>query len=194
MEQPVSAPAESVLPDIEVVRRAIDGDKEAFGELFQSTYRRMFFVARRILSRDEDIYDALQIAYSKAYRYIGRVSPPEQFYSWLAKIVENSAKDVWREVYPNGEAVAGDEEEPSVPDITEEADRRVLMSLVLKEMDPRRAEVLVLYYYDGLTLAEIAKHRGEPISTIHSRLKAAKRELTDLLARRGFDHAVYGGE
>ena len=73
MEHPVPAPTESVLPDIEVIRRAIDGDKDAFTELLQSTYRRMFFVARRILPHDEDIYDALQIAYSKAYRYIDRV-------------------------------------------------------------------------------------------------------------------------
>ena len=56
--------AESASLDTEIVRRAIGGDKDAFGELFQSTYRRMFFVARHILSRDEDIYDALQIAYS----------------------------------------------------------------------------------------------------------------------------------
>ena len=193
MEHPIPAPTESVLPDVEVIRRAIDGDKDAFTELFQSTYRRMFFVARRILPHDEDIYDALQIAYSKAYRYIDRVSPPEQFYSWLAKIVENSAKDVWRDLHPNEEIVAENEEQ-AMPDITEAADSRVLMSRVLGEMDPRRAEVLVLYYYDGLTLAEIAKYRGEPISTIHSRLKAAKRERTDLLAQRGIGRAFYDGE
>ena len=74
---PYSRSAEASLPDVAVVCRAIDGDKDAFGELFQCTYRRMFFIARRTLSRDEDIYDALQIAYTKAYRYIDRVSPPE---------------------------------------------------------------------------------------------------------------------
>lgn len=183
---------EASLPDVDVIRRAIDGDKDAFGELFQATYRRMFFVARHILSRDEDIYDALQIAYSKAYRYIGRVSPPENFYSWLAKIVENSAKDVWRDLHPNEELTPEIEEAPA-PDVSEDADRRVVVARVLKEMDPRRAEVLALYYYDGLKLTEIAKLLGEPISTVHSRLKAAKRELTDLLAQRGIDRSFYSG-
>ena len=184
--------SEHTLPDVETVRRAMDGDKEAFGQLFQSTYRRMFFVARRILSRDEDIYDALQIAYSKAYKYIGRVSPPENFYPWLSKIVENSAKDVWRDLHPDEELSSDMEELPS-PDIAEDADRRVLIARVLKDMDPRRAEVLALYYYDGLKLNEIAKLLDEPISTVHSRLKAAKRELTDLLAQSGIDRSFYSG-
>ncbi len=179
-------------PDAETVRRAIDGDKEAFEVLFQNTYRRMFFVTRRILSRDEDIYDALQIAYSKAYKYIGRVSPPENFYPWLAKIVENCAKDVWRETHPT-EGMTSDIDACPAPDIAEDTDRRVMLGRVLKEMDPRRAEVLALYYYDGLKLAEISKLLGEPLSTIHSRLKAAKRELTDLLAQRGIDRSFYSG-
>lgn len=187
-----SEASEQLPVDVETVRRAVDGDKDAFEELFQCTYRRMFFVARHILSRDEDIYDALQTAYSKAYKYIGRVSLPEKFYPWLAKIVENCAKDVWRETHPNGELTSEIDEQPS-PDIAEDADRRVLLGRVLKEMDPRRAEVLALYYYDGLKLAEISKMLDEPISTIHSRLKAAKRELIDLLAQRGIDRSFYSG-
>ncbi len=187
-----SEASEHTLPDVETVRRAMGGDKEAFGQLFQSTYRRMFFVARRILSQDEDIYDALQIAYSKAYKYIGRVSPPENFYSWLSKIVENSAKDVWRNLHPDEELSSDMEELPS-PDIVEDADRRVLIARVLKDMDPHRAEVLVLYYYDGLKLNEIAKLLGEPISTVHSRLKAAKREITELLEQSGIDRSFYSG-
>lgn len=187
-----SGETDSPLPDVETVRRAIDGDKEAFGELFQCTYRRMFFVARRILSRDEDIYDALQTAYSKAYKYLGRVSPPENFYAWLTKIVENSAKDVWRDLHPNEELSTDVEVQPA-PDIAEDADRRVLLGRVLQEMDSRRAEVLTMYYYDGLKLSEIAKILGEPISTVHSRLKAAKRELTNLLESRGIDRSFYSG-
>ncbi len=179
-------------PDVEVVRRAIDGDEDAFTELFNATYRRMFFVARKILSRDEDIYDALQTAYTKAYKYIKRVTTPETFTAWLTKIVENSAKDIWRDLHPNEELTDDIDEQPA-PDISEDADRRVLIRRVLEEMDPRRAEVLALYYYDGLKLAEIAKVLNEPVSTVYSRLKAAKRELTDLLAQRGIDRSFYSG-
>ena len=60
--------------DVTVVQRAQEGDKEAFAQLFRETYRRMFFEARTVLRRDEDIYDALQIGYTKAYRYIDRLS------------------------------------------------------------------------------------------------------------------------
>lgn len=187
-----AASAETPDFDNETVRRAIEGDKEAFTVLFQKTYRRMFFVARRILSNDEDIYDALQIGYTKAYKYIRRVSPPESFYPWLAKTIENAARDVRHDIYPHEELTAEVEALPT-PDTAEDSERRVMMRRALSDMEPRRAEVLALYYYDGLKLHEIAKLLGEPISTVHSRLKAAKNELIDLLAQRGIDRSFYSG-
>ena len=48
-------------PDREIVKRAIAGDKDAFSALFRLTYKQMFFAARKILRRDEDIYDAISI-------------------------------------------------------------------------------------------------------------------------------------
>lgn len=187
-----SALSEQPELDHDTIRRAAEGDKDAFTVLFQKTYRRMFFVARRILTNDEDIYDALQIGYTKAYKYIHRVTTPETFYAWLSKTVENAARDVRRDIRPSEELSLEVNELPA-PDTAEDSDRRVTLRRVLREMDPRRAEVLALYYYDGLKLSEISRLLGEPISTVHSRLTAAKRELTDLLAQRGIDRSFYGG-
>ena len=56
--------------ELETVQKAMQGDKEAFSALFMQTYRTMFLVVRRFLARDEDIYDALQNGYTKAYKYL----------------------------------------------------------------------------------------------------------------------------
>ena len=90
-------------PDREIVERAIAGDKDAFSALFRLTYQQMFFAARKILRRDEDIYDALQIGYIKAYKYIDRLNDPDKFVPWLYRIVENAAKDVYKDVYGQSE-------------------------------------------------------------------------------------------
>ena len=55
--------------ELETVEKAMRGDKEAFSALFMQTYRSMYLVVRRFLERDEDIYDALQNGYIKAYKY-----------------------------------------------------------------------------------------------------------------------------
>ena len=42
--------------EVETVRQAMQGDKEAFSTLFMQTYRSMYQVVRGILQKDEDIY------------------------------------------------------------------------------------------------------------------------------------------
>ena len=103
-----------------MVKDAIAGDKDTFSQLFRLTYRQMFYVARKILWQDEDIYDALQIAYTKAYKYMDRVNDPEKFVAWLSRIVVNAAKDVYTEVYQHSAEALDDE--PAAPDTTEDTE------------------------------------------------------------------------
>lgn len=84
--------------EAETVRRAMNGDKDAFSILFMNTYRPMYYVAKRILRKDEDIYDALQMGYMKAYKYIARLSSVEMFFPWLKKTMENAALDVYADM------------------------------------------------------------------------------------------------
>lgn len=73
-------------PSIEIntVEKAMQGDKEAFSILFMQTYRPMYLVVRRFLERDEDIYDALQNGYARAYQ-ISAPSPGGAGISQLAE-------------------------------------------------------------------------------------------------------------
>lgn len=178
-------------PDREIVERAIAGDKDAFSALFRLTYQQMFFAARKILRRDEDIYDALQIGYIKAYKYIDRLNDPDKFVPWLYRIVENAAKDVYKDVYGQSEQML-DEDVP-VSDDTEETERRADIRDALATLPLEQAEVLSLYYYDGLTLAEISRLLGVKQNTVYSRLTAAKKALLKELEIRGIDRSVYGG-
>ena len=182
---------DSIECDVQTVCRAKDGDKDAFSLLFMKTYRQMYFVAKKILSRDEDIYDALQIGYTKAYKHLARLDPPDMFVPWLYKIIQNAAKDVRDQLHDY--ILTDDLHEVADRDVIPDADRRADIQDVLKRMDPHRAEVLTLYYYDGLKLSEIAKLLGEPASTVRSRFKAAKKEILTLLKTKDIDSSLYSG-
>lgn len=186
-----TALAQQPVCDIDTVQQAQSGDKEAFTKLFMQTYRAMYFAAKSVLSNDEDIYDALQIGYTKAYKYITRLSTPEKFYPWLHTIIHNAALDVLKDVL----AYAADEftETADTKDAQTDAERRADLRRVLAKMDPSRAQVLTLHYYDGLSLAEIARMLGQPASTVRSRLQAAKNELRALLTQSNIDENLYGG-
>ncbi len=186
-----TAMAQQPVCDIDTVQRAQSGDEEAFTQLFMQTYRAMYFTAKKTLTNDEDVYDALQIGYTKAYKYITRLSAPEKFYPWLHTIIQNAALDVLKDVltYATEEFT----EAADATDTHADAERRADLRRLLAKMDESRAQVLTLHYYDGLSLAEIARMLGQPASTVRSRLRAAKNELRALLEQSNIDETLYGG-
>lgn len=186
-----SAPAPSY--DSETVRRAVNGDKDAFTTLFMATYRQMYYVARKYLREDADVYDALQTGYAKAYKYLSRLTTSDTFFPWLKKIIENAARDVRTDLHTHGMIPCKEGAEGYTPDGSEDSDRRADIREVLSRMDPKRAQVLTLYFYDGIKLSEIARMLEEPPSTVRSRFHAAKKELTGLLKEKGIDRSLYSG-
>lgn len=181
--------------EVETVRQAMQGDKEAFSTLFMQTYRSMYQVVRGILQKDEDIYDALQNGYAKAYQYLPRLQAPEAFLIWLKKTMENTAKDIWS--VTTGREWAQDNMEEFADELTveysEASERRLDIQDVLSRLDPRQAEVLTLHYYDGMKLSEIARLLHEPASTVRSRFARAKKTLVEQLKIKGIDKSLYGG-
>lgn len=184
-------------PSIEIntVEKAMQGDKEAFSILFMQTYRPMYLVVRRFLERDEDIYDALQNGYARAYKYLPRLQAAQAFLGWLKKIMENAARDIRADitgraaVYEDMEAFV---DEPTMDD-TEASERRTDIGEVLSCLEPRQAEVLTLHYYDGMKLSEIARFLNEPPSTVRSRFAQAKKTLVERLKVKGIDKSLYSG-
>lgn len=176
--------------DTDTVRRAIEGDKDAFATLFLGTYRQMYHVVHRFLKHDEDVYDAMQVGYTKAWKYIRRLDPPENFVPWLYRIMENAAKDTLRRLYDD--MVIEREGETAVPDSAPQSDRAVDVRQALLSLDEAQMRLLTLYYYDGLTLREISQLQGAPIGTVYSRLRAARKRLVKALEDKGIDSAMYG--
>ena len=180
---------------IETVQKAMQGDKEAFSALFMQTYRPMYLVVKSYLRRDEDIYDALQNGYTKAYKYLSRLQAPEAFFTWLKKTMENAARDIRADI--TGRESLHEDMEEFADELTveyaESSERRADIQDVLSQLDPKQAEVLTLHYYDGMKASEIARLLDEPQSTIYSRLAAAKKVLIERLKVKGIDKSLYSG-
>lgn len=187
--------AEKQAEQLDTVTKAMQGDKEAFSLLFMQSYQAMYHVVRGFLQRDEDIYDAMQNGYAKAYKYLSRLQAPEAFFTWLKKIMENAARDVRADILGHEvsrENMAEFADELSI-EYAESSERRADIQDVLEQLDPRHAEVLTLHYYDGMRLTEIAKMLHEPTTTVRSRLAAAKKAALALFREKGIDKTLYGG-
>ena len=186
--------ADSVDP--ETVKKAQNGDKDAFSKLFWQTYRYVLGISRKYLRRDEDVYDAVQETYTNIYANLGKLKVPEAFVTWTGKIAVTCARAMAEKISATGADPLEDEELVEIDDTADNysAEVKADVTAVLSQMDPADVELLTFIYYDRLRVTEIAKMQGVPATTVYSRLNAAKRKLKELLKIRGIERAVYGGD
>lgn len=177
-----------------VIEKAMSSDNQAFETLFMGTYRYVFAAIRKYLNNDQDIYDAIQDTYMRVYKGISRLDSSSSFYPWLYRIAVNCAKDIIEDNKIYNKTVPLDDETKITDEKSNNSDVTADVSEVLKQLPPEQAELLIRVYYDKMRVAEIARMQGVPASTVQNRLKAAKKNLKELLKIRGIDKPIYGGE
>ena len=74
---------------IQLVKRSISGDADAFLELMEKNSLAMYKVARGILDNDEDAADAIQDTILTCFEKIHTLKNPEYFKTWMIRILIN---------------------------------------------------------------------------------------------------------
>src|SRR5580658_4498672 len=96
--------------DADLLRMHVEGDPEAFGQLFQRHKERLWAVAIRTLGDPEEAADALQDAMISAFRRAGSFRGDSAVTTWLHRIVVNASLDRIRRRSARPTAGGGDEE------------------------------------------------------------------------------------
>jgi len=168
----------------EMVRRARSGDLEAFEGLVRLSADRLFAIAHRILRDHHLAEDAVQQTLVTIWDELPRLRDPDRFEAWSYRlIVRTSVAQARRErrggpivrLLPD-DADAGPTAARGPDDFGRVADRDQL-ERGFRRLTPDQRAILVLQYYNGLSLAEIADVLGIPIGTTGSRLHHASRAL-----------------
>lgn len=165
-----------------IVEKAIDGDKEAFSELIRENKLSLYKVAKGILSREEDVEDAISNCILNAYKAIGKLKSKEYFKTWLIRILINECNNIIKKeskiTYINDyEIVNKNTNNNSYNDEYENID----LDNALKLLDKEHREIIVLFYYDDLKQKEIAKILDINETTVRTRIFRAKEKLREIL-------------
>ena len=196
--------SESGPSDLEAVRRAAEGDHEAFRVLVERYQGRAYGLALRVMRDEEQAKDVLQEAFLKAYRSLDRFEGRSSFYTWFYRVVMNLCIDAKRRQPPAGmvewdeahaleapvgtglDAVDPDRQRASGPagDL-ERAELRETVRRAIEQLPDDARQTLLLREVDGLSYSEIAKSLGVPKGTVMSRLHHARRRVRALLAEQG---------
>jgi len=183
-----TAPAEPSLErqrEAELLTRARAGEQRALRGIYDSHENQVRSHLYRLLGRDSEIDDMVQVVFSRAFAAIDRFEGKSAISTWLYRITVNTSHNLIRarfrrtrmkhalerfEVGRGGDRVA-----PSKLEARDEAQR------ILELLEPDLRQVFVLYHYEGLTLQEISVILERPISTVGDRLTRARKHLRELV-------------
>lgn len=175
--------------DRALMARHVEGDPDAFSELFNRHRDRLWAVALRTTGDPEEAADALQDAAVSAFRAAATFRSEAAVGTWLYRIVVNACVDRARRRASRPTVSYPDEQSPAwqraVRDPSDMADNRELR-IVLEDalaslpLDQRAAVVAV--DLEGLSVEEAAQALGVPTGTIKSRCARGRAKLAVLLA------------
>lgn len=159
------------------------GDRNAFATVYAATSAKLFGVCLRIFPDRNEAEDVLQDAYltiwNKAASFeSGRASP----ISWLVAVTRNRAIDRLRARKKAKTTSVEDAAEiadfaPLVDaQLVQEADDRILHDCI-SSLDQRDALFIRSAFMGGSTYADLAKHEGQPLGTVKSRIRRALLKL-----------------
>ena len=173
-----------------LVIQAQGGDRAAFGSLAERYQGMAMSVARRIVGSEDDARDLVQEALLQAYLSLGRLRQEGSFASWLHGIVRNVCLNHVRErrplffVDPTADTTDEVFRDPD-RDLHEVMEARELEANLRRAIDvlasPQRS-VTEMFYWQGLSLQEIADRLGLSVTAVKSRLFKSRGRLREQMA------------
>jgi RNA polymerase sigma-70 factor, ECF subfamily len=178
------------LSDEELLRRHVDGDPDAFGELFQRHRDRLWAVAIRTLGDPEEAADALQDAMIAAFRRASSFRGDSAVTTWLHRIVVNAALDRMRR--RSSRPTAGGQDDDALDalatsgrplsDPSGTTDTAMDVRAALRRLVPEQQAALVLVDMLGYSIADAADVLGVSEGTVKSRAARGRARLVPRLA------------
>ena len=166
------APAPTTIPDIEGLMAAHGDSLLRLCTLYLKDYQ---------LAEDA-VQETFLRAYTKYYTFRGQSSEK----TWLTRIAINICKDTMRRKAfserPADDALPDRPDGAAGPELeTLERERDRQLMAAVRGLEPMYREVVLLFYYSGLKVSEIAAALGTREGTVKTRLMRARTRLGEIL-------------
>jgi RNA polymerase sigma-70 factor (ECF subfamily) len=189
----------SVLEEEQIVRSFQEGSKEAFDLLYEKYKNQALRSIYLISSSRYDCEDIVQEAFVKMYLHIGDLKDTTQFKSWFFQILYRTA---WQYMKKKAKEMPSEEIENQLENQMQspkqlsaleefiEAENKSWIKQEIEKLDVKQRTVIVLYYYNELSIAEIARIVGCFEGTVKSRLANARKRLKVQFQKADADNVI----
>jgi len=177
--------------DEDVAALTQKGNSQAFGVLVDRYENKMLRYGRKFLFNYEDIEDAVQLVFIKAFTNIKSFNVNRKFSSWLYRIAHNTFINVIKKkkreplsfFEPDTYLFHNIKDNRSLEEL-DVKDMRQELEACLDKIDAKYREPLVLYYFEEKDYKEIADIMRIPVSTVGIRLKRGKKNMKAILDKK----------
>lgn len=181
-----------------LVLAAQNSDTNAFEELYQLYYDKIYALIMMTVKNSADTEDILQLTFIKAWQNIAKLNDPKAFNTWLQRIALNESKSMLRKKRPdlsvddegeNGEMLQLESDLLLPQEYAERDDLSVRLRRIIEELSVVQRDTILLYYYNEMSVEEIAQIMECSEGTVKSRLflarKAIKTEIEEQERKSG---------
>ena len=175
-----------------LIAKAKNGNRKAMKKIYELTGSELFCYCQQLCGNEHDAQDLFQDTYLTAFEKLDQYRRDENFIGWLHTIALHKNYNNLRAVKPQlrvdepDETVAEEGELYAPESYAERAEiQRIITEIIAKNLSESQRLTVVLYYYDEMSVGDIAKELDCPEGTVKTRLYHSRKILKDELVKRG---------
>lgn len=174
---------------VALVAEAKNGKQNAYEALYQETKQAVYFTCLGLVKSEADAVDLMQETYITAFQKLNMLEEPDKFPAWVKRIAINKCKNFlvqkrsWLPLEEETEFVDEIEENNTdfLPEsyITMQSKRKIILQIMQEVLSDIQYRTVILYYYDELSLTEIAELMECSEGTVKSRLYSSREKIKE---------------
>ena len=162
-----------------LVARFVGGDQASFDLLYRKYYDKVYSIAKGILLDADEAADAVQEVFTLVYRHLPRFDRRARFSTWLFRIAVNrSIQESRKRKHRIRNVELTEAVDTKAPEPAEPADPRIQAALAQLKPDDRA--LILLFYWEELSLQEISELVGCNVNAAKTRLYRAREKFRSL--------------
>jgi RNA polymerase sigma-70 factor, ECF subfamily len=163
--------------DKEIIARAKEGDQKAMGEMYTHYKDYVLRSAWFILGKQEEAEDVMENVFLKVFTHLHTFNMERDFKPWLSRIILNEARNLFHKrkgTYDNTEAFIDGASSSGVSH-----EEKIDIRTHLAKMDYECRELILMRFYQDLTLEEIARIKKITLTNAKVRIHRALKKMKE---------------
>lgn len=175
-----------------LTEKARAGEQNAIAALYEQTYNQVFYTIKSMIRDEDAVFDILQDTYIKAFAHLDRFDGNTKFLPWVKQIAANTARDWLKKKKPilftemasdNEQDIPVeeqfvDERGASMPEqVIDQQETTRLIREIIDELPEDQRAVIGMFYYEELSVKQIAVAMGASESAVKSRLMYGRKKI-----------------